>query len=53
MGGDPSSLQQREFTTSWIKLSDLGIRYRVVPDEAVLSGGVHVPYLDSVIYPGR
>ena len=49
----PILLQQREFTTSWIKLSDLGIPYRVIPDEAVLPGGVQVPYLDSVIYPGR
>lgn len=49
----PILLQQREFTTSWIKLSDLGIRYRVVPDDAPLPDGVQVPYLDSVISPGR
>ena len=49
----PVRIQQNEFITTWVKFKELRIPHDVVPDESQLPGGVHVPYLDSVIYPGR
>jgi hypothetical protein len=47
----PVPIKQGDFMQSWVKFSERGIAYTIVPDSAKLAGGVAFPYLTVVAFP--